>query len=121
MAPKPDNGSIAGSAGTDGSGPSPLGKRCKINRPTFRELLYKMDLVIGLKNNGEIDIMKNRYSGNTGPVKDVDQIVDVLSLLLVKNLFNNRMKVFQEGMRISIKEAIDKIIDEGRCEDDSIS
>jgi len=101
---------------------SPKGtRRCTVNRPTFRELMFQMDLVIGLDHSGRIEIMKNRYSGKTGEVKEVDEIVDILSLLLVKNLFNNRMKMFQEGMRISINEAIKKIIDEGRCKDDSIS
>lgn len=92
--------------------------RFRIKRPTLTELMYQMDVVLGVDRFGQIEVMKNRY-GNPGTVTDVKQIVDMLSLILVKHLFNNKMKIFQEGMRDSIKEAIEKIIEEGRCNNDT--
>lgn len=89
-------------------------ERC---RPTIGEQILKMDLIVGLDAYSRITIIKNRYSGNTGILRNPNEIVDILTLILAKNLFNDKMKIFQEGLRISIKEAIEKIINEGRYDE----
>jgi len=69
--------------------------------------LYMANLALYVYNNGEIEITKNRYSGETGIIEG-GKIIKILTNLLVKNAFNNTCKIFQEGLKEEIYEVLEK-------------
>jgi len=83
----------------------------KIKHPTERERTYNATLIIYVDYRNGVHIAKNRY-GPTGNVGTQD-LVNALTHVLGEQVFDGRTKMFQEGMTIKFKKAINKIIEEG--------
>ena len=83
-----------------------------IKHPTRSELLYNADLALYVNaRDGKVYIHKNRF-GPTGEVSTKD-LIDILTRILVRQIFGNRMLVFRAGMKVRLKRAINKIVKEG--------
>lgn len=95
---------------SDGGGISH--NRPLIKRPTRNELLYNAELALYVNSrDGKVNIHKNRF-GPTGEVSTKD-LIDIVTRILVRQIFGNRMLVFRAGMRLRLKRAINKIVKEG--------
>jgi len=81
----------------------------KYNSPTQR--LFRANFALYVDHEDGVRIVKNRY-GEAGKVSN-SYLVDSLCDILVQQVFNGKMLVFQEGMKQQLKEGIKKIIKEG--------
>ncbi len=79
--------------------------------PSLRDLMYSANVAIYLDQKTGVKVHKNRW-GATGKVS-TNQLIEILCLILVEQIFNGRMKLFQEGMRIRLIWAIKKIVKRG--------
>ena len=95
---------IGGSGGSPSYKPGP-----RPQRPTTTELIYKAIYAISLSHDGKLSFIKNRYGENK---KDLNpqEAIDILSDILARNLFNNRMDLFQEGVKAKLVEAIQEVM-----------
>ena len=73
--------------------------------------LHNADIVLYLDNNDGVYVAKNRW-GETGAVS-VRELINILTRILVEHIFDGRMKLFQEMMRVRLKGAIHKIVKDG--------
>lgn len=78
-------------------------------RPTINELIYNAIYAISLGHDGKLSFIKNRYGENK---KDLNpqEAIDILCDILARNLFNNRLDLFQEGVKAKLVEAIQEVI-----------
>lgn len=76
--------------------------------PGSIQFLYESEITFMLQPKGRLHIGKNRF-GHTGDV-NLEEAIDVCSLMLVMSKYKGSMKLFQEGDRILIKEALKKIL-----------
>lgn len=77
--------------------------------PMSREKIYQAQVVIALGINHDIQIMKNRYTYNTGSV-DINIAIEVIADMLTRAKFDGSMKMFQEGMRLKLIEAMNDVL-----------
>jgi len=94
----------------DASGGS-SSRSLNIKRPTFTERMHSANMVIFVDRKDGVHVAKNRY-GPHGKVPTKD-LINLLTRILVEHVFDGRMRVFQEGMRIRLKGAIKKIVKDG--------
>lgn len=85
-------------------------KPYKIKRPTPMERTHHATIKLYVDRRDGVYIAKNRY-GPTGNV-NTECLVDILSHVLAEQVFDGRMIMFQEGMKIKFIKAITKIIKE---------
>ena len=77
---------------------------------SFREKVYNADIVLMSSRHG-IEIYKNRYDGNIGPVT-AEEFMELSLRLLAKKLYNGLTEVFQEGFITEAKKALEKVLKE---------
>ena len=82
----------------------------KIKRPTPLERTHSASLILYVDRIDGVHIAKNRY-GPSGNV-NTECLVDILSHILAEQVFDGRMVMFQEGMKIKLIKAMTKIIEE---------
>lgn len=82
-------------------------------RQSFTMKMYQASIVISLAREGKIEIIKNRW----GPPKTEDvsteEVIDIITTILAKHLFCDRMDIFQEGLKQQLIEVINKTIKGG--------
>jgi len=71
--------------------------------------LYEANMVLSLNHKHNFNILKNRYSGISGPVS-TDQAVEQIAGMLVAHVFKGSMDMFQETMKMKLIEQINDII-----------
>jgi hypothetical protein len=91
---------IDGFSGGGGSSSNHL----KIKRPTLTERMHKADAVIFVDQKDGVYIAKNRY-GTHGKIP-TPELTKLLSSILVHNIFDGKLKIFQEGLKQQIEESI---------------
>ena len=84
-----------------------------ITRPTITQKIYSSIQILSLDHDYELKLLKSRYKSITNKPLDVNESINIITDMLCKMLYNGSMALFQEGMRIKIKEAIVKTIIEG--------
>ena len=82
-----------------------------IKRPTQRELLYNALLALYVDRKDGVVIHKNCISGSTGKIP-TDELIPILCRVLVENVFEGRMALFQAGMQEKLERAVNEIIKE---------
>jgi len=100
---------ITDGGGSVGGVASELSAARKYSSPTQR--LFRATFALYVDKDDGVRIVKNRY-GEAGKVSN-SYLVDSLCDILVQQVFNGKMLVFQEGMKQQLKEGIKKIIKEG--------
>jgi len=83
----------------------------KIKRPSHAELLHRANLVLYVDYRDGVTIHKNRW-GPHGKVS-TKELIEILTRVLVEQVFDGRMKLFQGAMQSRLKGAIKKIVKEG--------
>lgn len=82
-----------------------------IKRPTYRELMYNALLALYVDRKDGVMIHKNAINGITGKVSSED-LVPILCRVLVENVFDGKMQLFQAGMQEKLERAVNQIIKE---------
>ncbi len=83
-----------------------------ITRPTRTEREFRADIILHVDSKNGTYIHKNRY-GPHGKV-NTEELVGILCHILSEHLFyNSKIKLFREGMRLRLKQAINRIIKKG--------
>jgi hypothetical protein len=82
-----------------------------IKRPTQRELLYNALLALYVDRKDGVVIHKNCFNGMTGKVP-TEELVPILCRVLVENVFDGHMALFQAGMQEKLERAVNRIIKE---------
>lgn len=77
---------------------------------SFRQKVFNADLVLMSSRHG-IEIYKNRWDGNVGPVT-AEEFMDLSLRLLASKLYNGLTEVFQEGFITEAKKALEKVLEE---------
>jgi len=78
-------------------------------KTSFHEILYNSDIVLSVKHDGTIHIIKNRYDATTG-VKPLGTVIDIMSRMLACAMFKGHLKMFQEGLKQKLVKEISKIL-----------
>jgi len=100
---------ITDGGGSVGGVASELSAARKYSSPTQR--LFRATFALYVDKDDGVRIVKNRF-GEVGKVS-TSKLVDCLSDILVQQVFEERMLIFQEGMKQQLKQGIKKIIKEG--------
>ena len=83
----------------------------KIKRPGPTERTHRATIKLYLDSREGVYVEKNKY-GPTGKV-DIRDLIDIICYILGENVFDGRMKFFQEEMiEQSLKPAICKVLRE---------
>jgi hypothetical protein len=83
-----------------------------LRKPSKILLETRANLVLYVDRKDGVYIHKNRYDGKTGKV-NTTELVNILCHILSEHIFNGSIKLFQEGMRLRLKKAINRIIEKG--------
>ena len=83
-----------------------------IKKPSRTLLESRANVVLYVDRTDGVYIHKNRYDGKTGKVNTKD-LVNILCHILSEHVFGGNIKLFQEGMRLRLKKAINRIIKKG--------
>ena len=75
--------------------------------------IYNADIVISLDKDAKVHILKNRYHWTHVNELSVDSVIDIITDILARNLFNNRLDIFREGLKTELIKSIKKTIKEG--------
>ena len=81
--------------------------------------LYEANIAIVLNHLNQIDIIKHRHEKREKNLS-IDKTIDVMMDMLCRMIFNGRMELFQEGMKIKLCEALNEILKEGEINESSI-
>jgi len=73
------------------------------------DVLSKSNVAIAIDQQGKISYLKNRW-GETKNDIHPNEVVVLLSDMLSRNLFNDRMSMFQEHFKEKVVEAIQEVI-----------
>jgi hypothetical protein len=74
-------------------------------------LEHSANVIIYVDHKDGVHIHKNRY-GPTGKAS-TEELVNILCHVLAEHVFNGNIKLFQEGMRLRLKKAINRIMKKG--------
>ena len=88
------------------------------NHPNRRNGLFEQDFVIGLKLNGDIEILKSRLGYDIDHI-DTNMLIKLFSKVLVRNYFGNKMKLFEETLEREVNVNIMKTLMESRGTNES--
>ena len=83
-----------------------------LRKPSRTLLETRANVVLYVDRTDGVYIHKNRYDGKTGKVS-TKELVNILCHILSEHVFNGNIKLFQEGMRLRLKKAINRIIKKG--------
>ena len=75
---------------------------------SIMDKIYNANIVLSIEHNGTIHVIKNRY-GSYG-MKSLDTIIDLMSRMLACTVFNGKLEIFQEGLKVQLVEAIAKVL-----------
>ncbi|MFW9871843.1 MAG: hypothetical protein ACFFG0_01990 [Candidatus Thorarchaeota archaeon] len=87
-------------------------------RQSFTMKLYEANVMVSLNHKGKVEILKSRYGSNE---VTTENLIDALTEILVKHIFNGGMDMFQESMKNELKKAIYKTLKGGVAECESRS
>jgi hypothetical protein len=73
------------------------------------DTLYSSNLILCLMPNGFVRLLKSRVS--EPKYLTTNELIDILSTLLAKVKFKGTSKIFEEGMKQQLEEAIHNIVD----------
>jgi len=80
--------------------------------------MYEANIVISLDHKNRINIIKSRFEKPKSNLNK-DEIIEVLIDTLCKYLYDGRMDVFQEGMKIQLKDAVKRTLKGGELNDNN--
>jgi purine-nucleoside phosphorylase len=72
----------------------------------YLEQMYVQDIVIGLKRNGDIKVMKNRFGVPDANEMDVEILTDIFSKALAKGFLKNSMTLFEDDVVQELNKSI---------------
>ena len=83
--------------------------------------VYNSNIIIALDKNSKVNVLKNRWRWSHH-VDDLSlhEVIDILTEILTRNLFNNSLDMFREGLKIELIKSINKTIKEGVANADAI-
>lgn len=89
--------------------PSPNGGSSSYYTGNLMNQLSTANVAITIDNKGKISYLKNRWGEDK---KDLNpqEVTILLSDMLARNLFNDRMAMFQESFKAKVVEAIREVI-----------
>lgn len=90
-----------------------------IKEPATITGLYESIIAIVLDHKNQINIIKHRYASKEQNLS-INTTIDVMMDMLCRMIFNGRMELFQEGMKIKLCEALNEILKEGEINESSI-
>lgn len=80
---------------------------------------YKSNIIVSIDYKSKLNLIKDRYRGNTGEVS-LYEAVEIFSDMLSQAAFDGRMVMFQEGMKIQLIDTITKTLKGGVKYENSI-
>ena len=80
------------------------------NKPSFHSMLYEANIVISLDHKNDINILKDRYSGEVDKNLSKTEVIEMLSRILSLYIFKGRMVMFQEAMKEQLVKQITDVI-----------
>jgi hypothetical protein len=88
------------------------------NHPNRRNGLFEQDFVIGLKLNGDIEILKSRLGYDINHIQ-TDSLIQLFSRVLVRHFFGDKMKLFEETLEKEVVNSIRRTLIESRGTNES--
>jgi len=90
-------------------------------KTSLHETMYNSDIILSIKHDGTIHIIKNRYDATIG-IKPLGVIVELMSQMLACAMFKGKLAMFQEGLKTKLVKEISKILikEGGEIFEDSI-
>jgi len=94
------------------------GGRTPSGHNSIYQKILRANIILSIDHKNRISIIKNRYEK---PKKDLDknETIEILTDVLCRYLYNNCMNMFQEGMKIQLKDAIEKTLKGGEINDNN--
>lgn len=86
-------------------------------RQSFTTKLYNSDIMLSLDHRSKIEILKSRY-GYDKKELSTEETIDIVTIILTRQIFDNNLDMFREGLKIELKKAITQTIKGGvaKCE-----
>jgi hypothetical protein len=91
------------------------GKALNDYRQSITMKLYNATIMLSLDHRDKVEIIKNRHGSNE---VTSENLIELLTEILVKHIFSGGMDMFQESMKNELKKAIYQTLEGGvaKCE-----